>query len=235
MMKTFTFKIATICCLLAVVLLASCKKDKDEPGVEATGTATLTLVNASPFIGTYNIYIDKAKMNTSPLSSGGTVNYFDLPSGSRTLQVSSASSTDTLLTKAVSLANEKVYSFFLIGQSGQLDGITTNDVMTTVTDKASLRLANMCPDAPALDLVVEATDATITLVTNQFYKTVSSFVALAPKTYNISVREKATGTVRATVSNVAVSGGKYYTVLVKGMITPANVEHPITAQLITNK
>jgi hypothetical protein len=231
MMKFSTQAILSLGLLLTLAV-SSCKKDDDtESTTPESGTSFISVINASPNLATYNFYMDDVKMNTAALPLGGTVPYVQVNSATYASKFTSASTTESLLTKSLILSSSGVYTYFLTGKVGALEGILVKDEIEGVGTQVAVRLVNMSPDAPALDLVVK--DGA-TVITNQFYKSVSSFVAIEPKTYTLNVVDKTTGQVKAVLTDVALGAGKYYSVLVRGMLSPADTEHPFAAQLVVN-
>ena len=219
--------------LLFTLAFSSCKKDEDtDTTTPDSGTSFISIVNASPSLATYNFYMDNVKMNDKgALPLGGTIPYAQVKSATYASKFTSASSTESLLAKSLTLSSSGVYTYFLTGQSGSLEGIMIKDEIAGVTTQAAIRLVNMSPDAAAFDLVVKAGAPPV--VTNQFYKSVSAFVALEPAKYTLNVVDK-TGKVIATLPDVTIAAGKYYSVLVRGMQNPGNTDHPLAAQLIVN-
>lgn len=236
-MKTFTntkFKQWALICsvsMLFTMILSSCKKS-DAPA--ADGISYLTVVNAAPTVGTFNVYVNDVQKNTAALPLGGSIlPYMQLVSGDNTLRFTTAGSTDNLLSKTISLGGNTAYTYFLIGQSGQLDGVLSTDVMTTVsTEKAFVRFVNLSPDAPSLNLAVTGGNV---VINNQYYKQVSSFVAIDPKTYSFDIQEQSTGKIKTTLTGATLTAGKYYTVMALGMLSPGNLEQVLNAQIMTNQ
>jgi hypothetical protein len=237
MMKTFTninFKRSLLVfsfSLLFAIVWSSCKKSDS---TDTTTISYLSVVNGSPSTGTFNVYANDVIINKAALPMGGSVlPYVQLVSGSNTLRFTTASSTDNLLSKTISLSGSTAYTYFLIGQSGQLDGVLATDVMTTVsTDKAFVRFVNLSPDAPSLNLAVTGGSV---VINNQFYKQVSSFVAVDPKTYSFDIQEQSTGKVKTTLTGATLVAGKYYTVMALGMVAPGAAENALNAQVMTNQ
>jgi len=208
--------------------LNSCTKD-----VATTGTAYLSMVNTSPTLGTYNFYFDGTKLNTVAVPFGGTTAYVNYTVGDHTAKFTTETGSESLLTKSVSLAENGVYSLFLIERPEKLDALLIQDVMTVAsTEQAFIRFINLSPDAPALDLAV--TGATDRLVSGKLYKVASDFQAISPNTYAFDIRESSTNHVKATLSAVTLTAGKYYTVISRGLLNVGEIDQPFSAQVITN-
>jgi hypothetical protein len=140
-----------ICMLLLGVLgLSSCAKKE-----EVQETAFLRYISASPTLGTFNIYANTNKISTAAIPFGGTISYSQYLAGAQTIVYTTASDTQSLLTKQINLANGKVYSLYLIDKNDKLDGLLVTDEMPTSTStKSFVKFYNLSPDAPALSLDV---------------------------------------------------------------------------------
>jgi hypothetical protein len=212
--------------LLAFFCLASCSK----ADLTLPETGYLSIINASPTLATYNVYLNAAQLNTAALPFGGTMPYSEQISGDYVLKFTSAGSTDSLRTKNITVSTNLAHSYFLFGQGENLEVLeTTDNNGTPVTDKAAVRMVSLVSDAPLMDLTTN--DNTV-VIGKQGFKQVSNFVAIDPNTYKFDIRERSTGEVKITLSNVTLTAGKYYTILLKGKTDPAETEQPLAAQLI---
>jgi hypothetical protein len=228
-LKSFNRIAAILCLAIASTGLNSCTKD-DSSVPEISG---LTVVNASPTLGTYNVYLNTTKVSTAALPFTGTIPYFQITPGSNSVMFTTANSTTSLLTKVVTLEADKAYSLFLIDKAEKLDGLlVSDDLGATATDKALVRFINLSPDAGTLDLVQTGVS---TLVTGQAYKGYSPFSAVEAKTYSFDIEDKTTGTVLAKLENVVLTAGKMYTVVAAGMKTPLTNDQPLRINVITNR
>jgi len=208
----------------------SCKKT-EEVAVQAT---VLSVVNTSPTLGTYNVYLNDTKINPAALPFGGRTAYAQYTAGDFSIKVTTANAVDNLLSKTITLADQTAYSYYLIGKTPNLDGLlVTDDLSTYSADKAFVRFINLSPDAPTLDLFVK--DATTSLIADKAYKAVSGFVAVDPAVYNYDIKEKTTGTVKASVSTgAALVAGKYYTIIARGLVTAGDTDQGFSGQVLIN-
>jgi hypothetical protein len=214
---------------VAIASLNSCAKDN----TTVASISGLTVVNASPTLGTYNVYLNTALVNTAPLPFTGTIPYFQITPGSNSLVFSTASSATSLLTKVVNLEADKAYSLFLIDKADKLDGLLiTDDLAATDAQKALIRFINLSPDAGTLQL---AQTGAATVSTDEAYKAYSPFSSTEAKTYSLELRDKATGTILTKLENVVLAAGKMYTIVAAGMVTPSANDQSLRIQVITNK
>jgi hypothetical protein len=227
--KTITRMPAIIMLCAFSLLFNACSKD--EP--EAAAISGLMVVNASPGLGTFNFYAGANKVNSAALPFLGTVPYFQIAPGATTIKFTNASSIESLLTKTVTLEAEKPYSFFLINDVPQLDGILLKDDLSpTSTDKAFIRFINLSPNAPALDLV--QTGGSV-LISDKSFKAASDFVLADAKAYSFELKNKATGEIVATLKDIKLIAGKMYTIAACGLIKPTDLQQPVRLEVFINR
>lgn len=231
-MSTATAKAARLfVILLSIVFLNSCKKEKE---VVSPNYSYLRIVNASPGLGTYNVYANDKIMNTAALPFGGTVAYKTFEEGTYNIKFTTASDVTSLITKEVVLKTNEVSSLYLIGKPGQLDGLLVfDDVQTpTLSEQSFIRFINLSPDAGSLDLNVVG-GANVT--TNKGYKTHSAYAKVDAKKYSFEIKDNATGAVKATLTDVDFVAGRYYTIIARGLVNPGANEQPFSAQSIISQ
>lgn len=225
-------KIVLVFALMLVALgLNSCKKEEEK---EYTDASYVRHVNASPTLGTYNIYFDDSKVNTSAIPFGGTVSYSPYAAGSHTVKYTTATNIQSLLTKSVTLEANKIQTLFLIGQANNLDALLVVDDATEAgafSEKAFVKFINLSPDAPALSLEI---NGGASLYQNKAYKANSNYIEVEAKEYTFDIKDSATGAVKTSLPNLTLGKGRYYTIIARGMLNPGANEQPFSAQSIIN-
>lgn len=215
---------------LGALLIQSCSKD-ETPVQEV---AFLNIINTSPVLGTFNIYLDQTKINTQgAVDFGGNSGYMRLTPGNHSIKFTTASSTESLITKNVALDVNSINSLFLIDRGNNMDFLTLKDELGNVSSaKAFVRFINLSPDAPALNLAVKDGNA---IVSDKAYKTSSAFIEIEPKAYIFEIKDKATSATKATLESFEFKAGKSYTVIAMGLLAPSDVERGIGGKIIVNQ
>lgn len=217
--------------LIISIGLISCKKTDS---VDAT-LSNLRVINVSPALATYNTYLNGIALNTAALPFAGSTAYTTRTSGGYSLKFTTASSTESVLTKAISLNTSAYQSFYLINKPAALDLFTlTDDLSLPSTDKAYIRFINLSPDAPAMDLA--KTGSTSSYSTGKAYKTASGFIVVDPGTFTLDLKETSSGTVKAVSESSSFAAGYHYDVIAGGLVSPANdTERPLSLRIIQIK
>lgn len=213
-----------------VTLISSCGKSD----TEVTEYGVLSVYNASPSLGTYDVYINGSKLNTAALPYAGGVKYTQLITGTYETKFTIANETASIYTKTgISVGSNSVSTLYLTGTTGSFDGLLVSDNFTGASnDKAYVRFINLSPDAPALDLSIK--DATTNLTTNKVYKTYSEFTAVDAGSKDFEIKETSSGTVKATVNRSLVNGS-FYTIIAGGKVTPDANERAFNGQVILHQ
>jgi hypothetical protein len=215
--------------LFSMVGLSSCKKEE----TETPDGAYIRFINASPTLGTYNLYFDDTKVNSGALPFGGTISYAIYAAGNHTVKYTTASNPTSVLTKQISLTAKQIHSAYLINKDTNLELLlVVDDASVTSTTKAFVKFINLSPDAPSLNLDVKGG---ANLIKDKTYKTGSAYIQVDPKAYDLDVKDSATGAVKTTLTGIDMVAGRYYTIISRGMLSPGTNDQPFGAQSIINQ
>lgn len=234
-MKNLTknnFKISSLLILMLFTLFSACKKEETTD----TTVSSLRVVNGSPALSTYNVYLNGSQINPAALPFAGSISYSSHAAGAYNLKFTTGSTTASLLSKDLTLNQSAYQSFYLINRPAALDGFTVGDDLSIPsTDKAYVRFINLSPDAPTMDLVKTGT-TTATWFTGRAFKTASGFLAVDGGTYALDAKETTGGTVKTSLSSVTFTAGYHYDIIYGGLVTPANdTERPVSLQALLIK
>lgn len=223
-MKSFTKTLF----LLSILTILSCTKNTTTD----TQLSYLSIVNASPTVGTYYTYVNGVLISSAAIPFGGTTAYAEYLAGDYPIKLTPESSPETLLSKTLSLSPNTIYSYFIIDQGEKLDGLLISDNLSiTSTDKAYLRFINLSPDAPNLDLGANDTES---FFTGKAFKTTSDFIPVEAKAYVFQIKDESSRTVKTNMESSTLSPGRYYTVVARGLLSPGETDKAFSGQLITN-
>jgi hypothetical protein len=215
-------------CLLSL-LLSSCLKSKSYPNPPI---ALVSFFQASPDEPLLDLYFNNDKVNWNPISYGTGLDYFNAYAGQRTVNFYTANTMGQLYSDTLTLKANNVYSLFLVNTPAAPAIVVLNDTINRpATNTASIRFVNLSPDAPAVDLALNDT----VQVSNKIYKGASSFIPVTGnKTYTFQVRQKGTTTVLASLSNVFLTPGYVYTIMLTGLSAGTTSADKLSVYYMTN-
>jgi hypothetical protein len=215
---------------LLSLLLSSCLKDTSTD--TAPPVSLVTLIQASPDEPSLNFYVNGNRVNQNPINYGDDLDYFQVYSGNRQANFY-GQSMNLLLSAPLPLAANTAYSLFMANLASKPEIVLLTDTLVKpAAGMASVRLVDVSPDAPPVDLAVQGGSL---LVPNRTYKGYSSFAPIAAKTdYTFQIRQAGTSNVLATVSNVSLSAGSVYTIWFYGLAAATTNSDKLNAGLITN-
>lgn len=210
------------------ITLTSCLKGKSEEDPE---TSFVRIINASPTLATYNVYMDDVKTNMSgALPFGGTVNYKLYNKGPHTLKLTTASNPNAILSKNFSIAAATNYSCYLIDKDARLDWFIIEDKGDVFSaTQAMIKFVNVSPDANALSLRIKDGAE---LADRKPYKSDTPYQKLDVKTISLELVDANTGNVLAVLNDLKLVEATFYTVFAKGYIQPGPNDHGISLQSI---
>jgi hypothetical protein len=215
-------------CLLSL-LLSSCLKSKSYPNPPI---ALVSFFQASPDEPLLDLYFNNDKVNYNPISYGTGLGYFNAYAGLRTVNFYVDNTMSQLYSDTLTLTANKVYSLFLVNAPAAPAIVVLNDTISRpATNTASIRFVNLSPDAPAVDLALNDT----VKVSNKIYKGFSSFIPVTGnKTYSFQVLQKGTTTVLASLSNVFLTPGYVYTIMLTGLSAGTTSADKLSVYYMTN-
>lgn len=216
------------------LFFSACKHDNyyyDTPGIAAA-----TIYNAVPSTNNLDFYLGEKKVNNTPLAYGLVTDPFTAYSGSRKATVALAGTQTNLVSKSLDIVTGNYYSLYIIGkQTDALDLLLVRDNTSAANppgeSKSKIRFINLSPDAPALSL--EVVGATEPAFDNIAYKSNSDFKPFNAAKSTIVLKNKATNTELARLTDVDLKSNYIYTVWAKGLVTPTGTADAIALQIAT--
>lgn len=216
--------------LFAAFLTTGCvDKLDDTPQPPA---AFVAIYHGSPDGPDLDIYAESNRINNQPLIFGQTFPYSGFFVGERRLRFNPFNAQNTLLEKNITLAQDKIYSVFLVNKAADLDAIQVEDVWEEPDGlKSQVRLVHLSPDSGDLEVSI-AGQTPFGAATP--YLSISDFLELEKGKVKVIVKSKSTGEVLVTVNEIELLGNRVYSLVIRGFANPANGNNPISVQLLTN-
>jgi hypothetical protein len=215
---------------LSLFLFTGCVPDLDPP--DQPPSAFVAIYHGSPDGPELDIYAESRKISNQALLFGQTFPYSGFFAGERRLRFNPFNAQNTLLEKNVNLAQDKIYTVFLVNKAADLDAVQVEDKWEEPDGvKSQLRLVHLSPDSG--DLEVSIGDGT-PFGKASSYLTVTDFLQFGKGKVKVVVRSKTSGEVLVTVDEIELLGNRVYSLIIRGFANPANGNNPISIQLLTN-
>jgi hypothetical protein len=207
---------------LSMVVLGwvSCT-DPTEVIPQPTTATRIMLVNASPDVGTIDIYLNGEKINASPLAFRDNTAYVNV-ARSGTFIAEAKQGSRTLFSQTIFLQPGRSHSLFLTGvvaDTSLFYVATLDNIDTPALNKAKLRFINLSPNAPAFNVI--NSDST-TLFNNAAYRTASNFIELDAQTYSLKVLASRDRSSWLNLPTYNFENGRIYTLFVSNLVDTAS-------------
>lgn len=205
---------STVLFALLGVMVSSCKQNAPEP----TEISAISVTNASPKNVSLDFAINDQKFNYIAIPYGGDrINYFRQNPGKLNGKVRTANDSKIIANANFELIKGKYHSLFIVGQADTLAYVVAQDDIqaTNNTNLAKIRFANLSSDSPSYNLELQGDTTTFK---DRTFKSFTAFRQVAPSKYKVLLKDKTTNATVATLDNVEVLGGKYYTIWAKGLV-----------------
>ncbi|WP_323756617.1 DUF4397 domain-containing protein [Roseivirga sp.] len=219
--------------LVAIVfMLSSCNNDDGDSLPE--NVAYVSLYQASPNAPAMDIGIDNRQLNIYPFDYADYTGYLRFFTGSRYFQFTPAHANNVVADTTFILGAGRTYSIFTVGDYNNLKVLKLEDNSDAPSDgKAKVRLVNLSPDAPALD--VSANDQNDPLFSDSNFMDASGFMELTADEYDLIVTSPDDNSIQLNVPNVKFQNGYYYTIILRGYhVPPAGNNNSLSAEIIVN-
>lgn len=210
--KNIKSSIALIALIGTTLSFTSCKKD--EP-VQRDASA-LSITNASPLRDSVDFIANGQKLNGAPLLFGITYNYLGFNPGTLNIGVARPGVQKTFYSADITLMNGLFQSLYIVNKGDSTSFLLLKDNFTApAAGQGKIRFVNLSSDSPAYDLVVEGDT---TAFKNRAFKQFTDFKNLKPAKYKMSLVNTTTKAVAATLADVEVTAGNFYTIYAKGLL-----------------
>ncbi|RAJ35510.1 DUF4397 domain-containing protein [Pedobacter cryoconitis] len=200
----------------AVLSFNACKKDTP---IQQDRSA-LSITNASPLNDSVDFILNNRRITSGSLPFGKSYNYFTLTSGTQLGALAKPGSVETFYKANFDLATNQYHSLYITTQTlAKADSsaflVIKDDFTAPAAGNGKIRFINLSSDSPAYDLVIEGDT---TSFKNRAFKEYTVFKNLKPAKYKVSVVNTTTKAVAATLADVEITAGNFYTIYAKGLL-----------------
>ncbi|WP_347159751.1 DUF4397 domain-containing protein [Pontibacter chitinilyticus] len=219
---------------VAAISLTSCKDD-DYVAPEPVPVTYVSFYQGSPDAPDLDIQLDNKVINNSGFKYAGYSGYLTLSPGEHQIKYTPVSGANAFVDSTLTFKEDKAYSLFTVNRQQNMELLVLQDsIITPASGKAALRIVNLSPDAPAVDVSTSGATAT-SLASAVNFKGATQFQELASGRYTLQIKAAGTNDVLLTATDVQLTEGKTYSLLIRGFATPpAGNTNGLTVQVINN-
>lgn len=215
--------------------LTSCLDSDVDDMPEPTPVAYVSFYHGSPDAPNLNVVVDDEKINSQAFKFSDASSYLSITTGNHEIAFMPATATAALVDTTLNFKQDKIYSLYTTGRLQDIDILVVEDsLITPGTGKAAVRLINLSPDAPAVDVTIAGGGAT-PLFQNLAFKDDTQFKPVTDGTQSFVVKEAGTENVLIPATSLTLEPGRNYTLIMRGFKTPpAENSNVLALQIIRN-
>jgi hypothetical protein len=186
----------------------------EKPNIELAD-AQILFIHASPGADKLTMAIDDEEPVAAPQAYPGATTYQTLAAGEHTVEIRSQTGNATVLSQTVSLKPGRRYSFVAANLPSQIEGLLYEDpVLQPLAGRARLRLLNVAPEAPTLD--VQIPGDTAYLFSGVSFRAATGFSPLPAQKVTFEIRSAQSGALLLTALDLDLQDGKSYSLYTRG-------------------
>jgi len=204
--------------VLIVTSLSSCLKNNLGP---SQSPGAVLIVHASPNAPNIDMYVDGAR-SLYNISYGSDTGYAIINPGTYSFAFTQTGNTTPLVTQSFTFEGGKLYSIFTIDSVSKMKAVYVADNIATISlDSVQIRYFDLSPDAPFHTAVITSGTDSVQYTIRGFNdqggnSDFQNFTSLKAGTYDLKLSQPGSGTPFKVFNNLVLTGGKVYTIYLKG-------------------
>lgn len=203
-----------VAALAITALFAACDDDGMGPDKKKSG---LRVIHGSYDAPNVDVWVDGGKAFTD-VAYGASSGYGQVDAGLRKIAVVPTGQTSPeVISAELTLASATDYTVFALNQLSAIEPLLAVDDRDPVSDKALVRFLHGSPDAPAVDIKLNAGDGP-TVFGNRAFKSITDYAPVDGGAYTFVVTAAGSTTPVVTFEPITVSAGTVYTVAAWGTL-----------------
>lgn len=235
--KLSVSKITLLLGSLFITTLTSCL-DIQESGDETVNPAThIAIYHGAPDAPDVDIFVDDIRLNNQPFLYASYSDYFNFVSpGNRKIKLTPVNASNAFIDTALTFKEGEIYSLFLVDRLQDIQLLAIEDsLITPGANEVGLRVVQLSPDAPSMDVVLVKSGSNTSFSTNIHFKDCTPFRKVASGLHTVQVRNAESQELLLAVPNISLEAGRNYSFIVRGFATPpTGSKNVLSLQVIRN-
>ncbi|GEM_PF-156337 len=195
-------------------------------------TTNLRVIHTSYDAPNVDIYVDGSSTSTN-LAYGLSSGYFSKAAGTRNVTVApTGSPTPVVIDVDVTMAPSSYYTIFAVDELALIDAVYSKDERTPVSTQAKMRFVHAAPDAPAVDIKLNAGTGT-TLFANASFKDITAYAQRTGGSFSFVITAAGDTNEVIAYQPVTLSNNNAYSIVAHGTLDP-NDAYPFGVRIYTD-
>ncbi|WP_162053252.1 DUF4397 domain-containing protein [Pontibacter pamirensis] len=215
-------KVTVLLCSLLTISLTSCLDAQDSDNDVVQPATYISIYHGAPDAPEFDIFVDNSRINSQAFKYANYSDYFNfITPGNHRLKFTPVNASNAFIDTALTFSEGKIYSLFAVNRLQNIELLALQDSLIILgTGEAGLRVVQLSPDAPALDIVMIKNNTSNSFTTNLEFKETTAFRKVASGTHTIQVRRAENQDVILSVPNITLESARNYSFIIRGFATP---------------
>ncbi|MCC9136882.1 DUF4397 domain-containing protein [Pontibacter silvestris] len=215
--------------------LTGCLDNDNDVDNEVTPSSIAFFYHGSPDAPDLDVLLDSKQLFSQSFKYTYHSNYVSITPGSHRIKFTPVNASNAYIDTAITFKENVAYSFFAVDSLESISFMAVEDSLALPSSgKANVRLINISPDAPAVDIVTTETNSS-PLFTDLDFKNSTPFKEITSGKYTFKVKDTESGSELLSVSDITLQSGRIYTLILRGFSSPPSGNtNKLSLQIITN-
>ena len=193
--------------------------------------ANLRVIHTSYDAPDVDVYVDGSSAATN-LAYGISSGYFSRAAGTRNVDITQAGSPTPIAQVDVTMAPSSYYTVFAVDELSLIDAIYSKDERTPVSTAVKMRFVHASPDAPTVDIKLNAGTGTA-LFSGVSFKDITSYIQQTGGSFSFVVTAAGDTNEVIAYQAVTLSNNNAYSIVAYGTLDP-NDAYPFGIRIYTD-
>ncbi|MFD3001923.1 DUF4397 domain-containing protein [Pontibacter toksunensis] len=235
--KLFLSKFTILLSSVFTFSLTSCLEMKDADDDIIKPATYIAIYHGAPDAPDVDIFVDNTRINNQSFKYANYSDYFNFVApGNHRLKFTPVNASNALIDTALTFKEGDIYSLFLVDRLQEVELLAVEDsLITPGANEVGLRVVQLSPDAPAMDIVLVKSSTNTSFSTNMDFRDSTPFRKTPSGTHTVQLRDAGSEELLLAVPNITLEAGRNYSFIVRGFTSPpTGSTNVLSLQVIRN-